>query len=74
MKGIFRDIAQCSLRSIVKETLVGYQRNWRKFANWCNSGEIGEGVISVDLVCRYLLYLFNLGTKSGMLNSIRSAI
>ena len=30
--------------------------------------------MSVDLVCRYLLYLFNLGTKSGMLNSIRSAI
>ena len=25
-------------------------------------------------MCRYLLYLFNLGTKSGMLNSIRSAI
>ena len=30
--------------------------------------------MSVDLVCRYLLYLFNLGTKSGTLNSIRSAI
>ena len=54
--------------------MVGYQKNWRKFANWANSGEIGEGGLSVDLVCRYLLYLFNLGTKSGMLNSVRSAI
>ena len=73
-RGISRDIAQTSLRSIVKETLVGYQRNWRKFATWFNSGEIGDGSLSINVVCRYLLYLFNLGTKSGMLNSIRSAI
>ena len=72
--GLSQDVAQCSLRSIGKETLVGYQRNWRKFATWCGEREIGYGKISVDVICRYLLYLFDLGMKSGFLNSVRSSI
>ena len=72
--GISEEVARCTLKSITKDTLVGYQKYWRKFSSWCNGREIGCGSFNVNTVCIYLIYLFNLGTKSGVLNSIRSAL
>ena len=47
---------------------------------WCAEREIGYGEITVNIVCTYLLFLFNNKTpsgkdiSSGALNKVRSSI
>ena len=71
--GISREIAKCELQSIVKDTLVGYQRHWEEFSRWCASKKVCYSSLSVDDVCRYLNYKFKEGTKSGTLNNISAS-
>ena len=73
-QGISEEVARCTLKSITRDTLVGYQKSWRQFSSWCGEREIGGGSLSVNSVCTYLIHLFNSGTSSGVLNSVRSAL
>ena len=47
---------------------------------WCDKGQDSYGQITVDVICKYLLFLFNSKTpsgkeySSGALNKARSAI
>ena len=54
--------------------MVGYQKAWRKFSDWCGGKEIGYSALSVNVICTYLIELFNDGATVGVLNSVRSAL
>ena len=78
--GISREVAKTQLQSISKNTLILYQKNWRRFSTWCTEKETHYGEITVNTICEYLLYLFNSKTASGKvfssgeLNKVRSSI
>ena len=78
--GLSRGVAVLGLRSITRETLISYQRCWRRFINWCDKWEENYSCITVNIVCEFLLFLFNSENPSGNkysgggLNTYRSAI
>ena len=78
--GISRGVAIAQLRSINRKTLCSYQQSWRGFGNWCGERQIYYGEITVNVICEYLLFLFNSHSPSGRvytsgsLNKIRSAL
>ena len=79
-KGISRGVAKCGLRSIKMQTLVKYQKHWRQFYNWFHSKPSSYSKITVDVIGKYLLFLFSNGSPSGAilngasLNAIRSSL
>ena len=78
--GISREVAKTQLQSIVKQTLIMYQKNWRRFSSWCCEKQTHYGEITVNVICEYLLFLFNSKTPSGKdfssgeLNKVRSSL
>ena len=78
--GISKNIAIYGLQSVKQKTLISYQKCWRKFSNWLHKWENGYSNITVDSICKFLIYLFNSESSSGKkysgeaLNTFRSAI
>ena len=68
------------MRSIKQNTLIKYQRHWRKFHNWFHRKPYCYSKITVNVISKYLLFLFKNGSHSGKtltgasLNAIRSSI
>ena len=72
--GLPRSIAICHLKSVEIGTLCAYCRCWSKFADWCNTKQISDRDISINIICEFLLYLFNLKCSYSALNIERSAL
>ena len=72
--GLPRKIAICQLKSIGIGTLQAYCRVWRQFANWFNKGSSSSGSLSINTICEFLLYLFELQCSHSALNIARSAL
>lgn len=72
-QGISNKISNKLLQSISKETLETYERFWRKFYHF--SREHGpQNFASINLICEFLISLFEEGLSSSSLNSARSAL
>ena len=78
--GLSEGVAICGLKSIVRKTLVTYQRCWARFYDWYCRWQGDYSGITVAVVCDFLLFLFNSGSLSGStytgdaLNTFRSAL
>ena len=79
-KGLSRAVAICGLKSVVRKTLVSYQRCWARFSSWYNKWQGNYSAVTVADVCEFLLFLFNSGSDAGKsytsdaLNTFRSAL
>ena len=78
--GLSEGVAICGLRSVVRKTLVSYQRCWARFSSWYNKWQGNYSAVTVADVCEFLLFLFNSGSAAGKsytsdaLNTFRSAL
>ena len=79
--GLSRGFAVCRLKgNVVRETLINYQRCWRRFSTWFNRWEDNYSHVTVKAIIDFLLFLFNSKTSSGTdysgeaLNTFRSAL
>ena len=78
--GLSKGVAVCGLRSVVRKTLVTYQRCWARFSNWYNTWQGGYSAITVVDVCEFMMFLFNSRSSTGSsyssdaLNTHRSAL
>ena len=78
--GVSKRVARSLLKSVQPSTLVGYQRQWRSFHSWFHRKPGSYSCITVDVVAKYLLFVFHNPDSSGglrsgsYLNSVRSAI
>ena len=73
-QGISKETCACLLRSINTQSLCAYLRSWKDFTDWCYTGKIGYGSLSVNTVCAYLIYLFKKGHQVSYLNVARSSL
>ena len=73
LQEISRETATALVSSISKGTLLSYKRYWAKFSKYVN--QEGNSVrVSIPLICKFLLFLFEKGLSSSSLNVARSAL
>ena len=73
-KGISAETATCLIRSINTDTLCSYLRIWKQFSDWCAPRQINLGILSINHICEFLIFLFKNGHKTAYLNVARSSL
>ena len=63
--GVSKEVGGCELKIINRKTLLIYQRSWTGFSNWYNKWARDYSGVTVDKVCRYLIFVFNSKTSEG---------
>ena len=75
-KGISEDVISCLLKDVTGSSIKKYQSYWSGFARWCHGREIGPGSLSVNIFCKYLIFMFS-DVPTGRIGSdesLRSAL
>ncbi len=72
--GLSGDVISNLLKDVEKSSIKKYQPYWARFANWCDGREVNPGDLTVNIICKFLIYMFDTGLSASTLNFIRSSL
>ena len=73
-RGLSADVVSSIVRDVEPATVGKYQLYWSKFTSWCEEREVNSGNLSVNNVCKFMIYMFNSGLSASTLRFVKSAI
>ena len=73
-KGLSDDVIAVLLKNVKEKSSQKYQGYWSRFYSWCIEREVNQSNLSVDYLCKFFNYLFDLGLSASTLKFARSSI
>ena len=73
-KGLSPDVISKLLKDVEEDSVKKYQSYWVRFAYWCNQREISPGNLSVNKLCKFFNYMFDLGLSASTLKFVKSSL
>ena len=73
-KGLSKDVITRLLKDVEDQSIKKYQTYWFKFSGWCNQRKISPGSLSVNNLCKFLIFMFDSGLSASSLKFIRSSL
>ena len=73
-KGLSEDVISNLLNVANRQSIKKYQLYWSKFKNWCHGREVNSGNLSVNMLCKFFVYLYDSGLSASTLKFVKSAL
>ena len=73
-KGLSEDVISRLLKDVEAQSIKKYQTYWYKFSGWCNTRKISTDDLSVNNLCKFLIFMFDSGLSASSLKIIRSSL
>ena len=73
-KGLSSDVIANLLKVASEQSIKQYQSYWTRFKTWCHGRGINTGNLSVNMFCKFFVYLFDSGLSASTLKFVKSAL
>ena len=73
-RGLSPDIISCMLKDVEESSINKYQAYWSKFTHWCNSREIYSGNLNVNMICKFLIHMYDTGLSASTLKFVKCSL
>ena len=66
-EGLSEDVIARLLKDVEDHSIKKYQSYWYKFSGWFNKREISPDDLSVNIMCKFLIFMFDSGLSASTL-------
>ena len=73
-EGLSEDVIARLLKDVEDHSIKKYQSYWYKFSGWFNKREISPDDLSVNIMCKFLIFMFDKGLSASTLKFIKSSV
>ena len=73
-KGLSPNVISNLLKVASDKSIKQYQSYWSRFKNWCDGRGVNSGNLSVNMLCKFFVQLYDSGLSASTLKFARSAV